>query len=146
MLGIALRLVHEPNTYGSQPYYATVESEAGLQVAALMTPPYKLQIYAEEDHDRAGLGLVAEALLRGRWPVPGVMAHQAVAEAFAAHLARQDGRKLPDRDAAADLRVTSSCAARLSARRVQAGGGGGYRAGPAMGPRFLRRLFRRRAL
>jgi predicted GNAT family acetyltransferase len=27
--------------------------------------------------------LVAEALLRGGWPVPGVMAHQAVAEAFA---------------------------------------------------------------
>jgi len=83
MLGIALRLLHEPNTYGSQPYYATVESEAGLQVAALMTPPYKLQIYAEEGHDRAGLELVAEALLRGRWPAPGVMAHQAVAEAFA---------------------------------------------------------------
>jgi len=84
MLGIALRLLHEPNTYGSQPYYATVESEAGLQVAALMTPPYKLQIYAEEGHDRAGLELVAEALLHGEWPVPGVMSHQAVAETFAA--------------------------------------------------------------
>jgi len=85
MLGIALRLVHEPNAYGGRlPYYATVESAAGLQVAALMTPPYKLQIYAQEDYDRAGLGLVAEALVGGEWPVPGVMAHQAVAEAFAA--------------------------------------------------------------
>ncbi len=84
MLGLALRLVREPDAYGSQPYYATVESVAGLQAAALMTPPYKLQIYAEEGHDRAALGLIAEALLSGGWPAPGVMAHQAVAEAFAA--------------------------------------------------------------
>ena len=85
MLGLALRLVLEPNAYGSRlPYYATVESAASLQVAALMTPPYKLQIYAQEDYDQAGLGLVAEALLRGGWPVPGVMGCQAVAEAFAA--------------------------------------------------------------
>ena len=85
MLGLALRLVHEPNAYGSRPpYYATVDSAAGLQVAALMTPPYKLQIYAEEGYDRAGLELLVEALLRGEWPVPGVMARQAVAEAFAA--------------------------------------------------------------
>jgi len=84
MFGLVLRLIHEPNAYGSQPYYATVESTAGLQVAALMTPPYKLQIYAELGYDQAGLELVAEALLRGGWPVPGVMARQAVAEAFAA--------------------------------------------------------------
>lgn len=84
MFGLVLRLIHEPNAYGSQPYYATVESAAGLQVAALMTPPFKLQIYAELGYDRAGLELVAEALLRGEWPVPGVMARQAVAEAFAA--------------------------------------------------------------
>ena len=84
MLGLALRLVNEPNAYGSQPYYATVESGAGLQVAALMTPPYKLQLYAPEGYDQAGLRLIAGALLGGGWPVPGVMAHQAVAEAFAA--------------------------------------------------------------
>jgi len=83
MLGLALRLVHEPDAYGSQPYYATVESAAGLRVAALMTPPYKLQVYAPQDRDWAGIGLVAGALLRGGWPVPGVMAHQAVGEAFA---------------------------------------------------------------
>lgn len=84
MLGIALRLVHEPNAYGSRPYYAAVESAAGLRVAALMTPPFKLQIHAKAGHGQAGLDLIAEALLRGRWPVPGVMARQAAAEAFAA--------------------------------------------------------------
>jgi predicted GNAT family acetyltransferase len=84
MLGLGLRLVDEPNAYGSQPYFATVESVAGLQVAALMTPPYKLQVHAEEDREWAGVRLVADALLRGGWPVPGMLAREAVAEAFAA--------------------------------------------------------------
>ena len=84
MLGLALRLIHEPNAYGSRlPYYATVEGATGLQVAALMTPPYKLQILAEENPQRTRLELVAEALLHGGWPVPGVMARQTTAEAFA---------------------------------------------------------------
>jgi predicted GNAT family acetyltransferase len=84
MLGLGIRLVHEPYAYGSQPYFATVQSAAGLQVAALMTPPHKLQVYAQEDREWAGVGLVADGLLRGEWPVPGVMAGEAVAEAFAA--------------------------------------------------------------
>ena len=84
MLGLALRLVHTPNAFGSRlPYYATVQSEARLEAAALMTPPYKLQILTEGDPEQAGLELLAEALLRGEWPVPGVMARQAAAEAFA---------------------------------------------------------------
>jgi len=83
MLGICLRLVSEPNAYGSQPYLATVESASGLRVAAVMTPPYKLQIYSEDDRETTGLGLVADALWQGKWPVPGVMAREATAEAFA---------------------------------------------------------------
>jgi predicted GNAT family acetyltransferase len=83
MLGIGLRLVSQPLLYGSQPYMATVESAAGLRIAALMTPPHKLQLYVEDEHDLAGLDLVADALLQGELPVPGVMAAQAVADAFA---------------------------------------------------------------
>jgi len=83
MLGICLRLVREPNAYGSQPYLATVESVAALRVAAVMTPPYKLQIYSEDDRETTGLVLVADALWQGKWPMPGVMAREATAEAFA---------------------------------------------------------------
>lgn len=83
MLGICLRLVREPNYYGSPPYLATVESDDGLRVAAVMTPPYKLQIYSEDDRETTGLVLVADALWQGKWPVPGVMAREPVAEAFA---------------------------------------------------------------
>jgi predicted GNAT family acetyltransferase len=83
MLGVCLRLVQEPNAYGSQPFFATGESAGDLRVAAVMTPPYRLQLYAEDDRDLAAVEQVADALLRGKWPVPGVLAREAVAEAFA---------------------------------------------------------------
>jgi hypothetical protein len=91
MLGIGLRLVREPNAYGSRPYLATVESESGLRVAALMTPPHKLQVFSEDDPEWAGVGLLADALRRGHWPVPGVIARQAVAQAFASIWCRRTG-------------------------------------------------------
>jgi predicted GNAT family acetyltransferase len=91
MLGICLRLVDEPNAYGSQPYFATVESDSGLSLAALMTPPYKLQIYANDDQDSAGFELLAEALLRGEWRVPGIIARDTAAAAFASVWSRMAG-------------------------------------------------------
>ncbi len=39
MLGICLRLAGDPGAYGDRPYLATVESAAGLRIAAVMTPP-----------------------------------------------------------------------------------------------------------
>jgi predicted GNAT family acetyltransferase len=83
MLGIGLRLVREPNAYGSRPYLATVESAGRLRAAALMTPPYRLQLYAQDDGDQAAVERLADALLRGNWPVPGVLAREAMAERFA---------------------------------------------------------------
>jgi RimJ/RimL family protein N-acetyltransferase len=92
MLGVCLRLVGEPHAYGSsRPYLATVESASGLRVAAVMTPPYRLQLYAQEDDDVAGLELLAEGLLRGAWRVPGVIARDTVAEAFASVWSRKTG-------------------------------------------------------
>jgi len=44
MLGISIRLVKNPLFYGSQPLLATVIDGEALNLAALMTPPYKLQI------------------------------------------------------------------------------------------------------
>ncbi len=89
MLGICLRLAREPNAYGMQPYLATVESAAGLRAAVVMTPPQKLQVYSEDDHDSAALRLVTDGLLRGQWPVPGVIAREAAAETFASIWCRQ---------------------------------------------------------
>ncbi len=91
MLGICLRLANKPNALGSPPYLATVESAAGLRVAAVMTPPHKLLVHSEDDHQSASLSLVADGLLRGQWRVPGVMAPEAVAETFASAWCRQTG-------------------------------------------------------
>ncbi len=91
MLGVCLRLVREPQAYGSPPYFAAVESAGGLRAAAVMTPPHRLQLYAEEDRDPASLEPVADALLQGQWPVPGVLARQAIAEAFASIWCRRTG-------------------------------------------------------
>ena len=83
MLGIALRLVDEPEYYGSRPYLASVEARGLVRAVAVMTPPFRLQIWAETEPDPAALGAVADALLEGGWPVPGVIGCQAAAEAFA---------------------------------------------------------------
>ena len=84
MLGVSLRLVDEPEAYGSRPYLATVESEGTLCAAAVMTPPYRLQIWTSGEPEPASLAMLMDALLKGMWAVPGVLAREATAEAFAA--------------------------------------------------------------
>ena len=91
MLGIASRLVSEPKAYGSQPYLATIESGGSLRLAAVMTPPYKLQVYSEDDRDTAGFEMLAERLMQGKWNVPGVIARGTAAEAFASVWSRKTG-------------------------------------------------------
>jgi predicted GNAT family acetyltransferase len=83
MLGICLRLLQDPEAYGSTPYLATVGSAEGPRLVAVMTPPRKLLLHSEGEGAPAGLELLADGLLRGNWPVPGVMAAEAAAEAFA---------------------------------------------------------------
>jgi predicted GNAT family acetyltransferase len=84
MIGVALRLVGEPTAYGDEPFLATVESAGSLRLAAVMTPPYKLQVHLEDAGDIAALELLAQGLIRGKWCIPGIIAHDTVAEAFAA--------------------------------------------------------------
>jgi hypothetical protein len=93
MLGIALRLVEKPLAYGSTAYLATVTSGSRLRVAAVMTPPHRLQVYADDDGDLAGLRLVAEALWRAQWTVPGVIAREALTVTFAELWGRRTGAR-----------------------------------------------------
>jgi predicted GNAT family acetyltransferase len=91
MLGIALRLVREPRAYGGDPYLATVESARGLKVAAVMTPPYRLQIFSTSPGESAVLERLAEGLVEGGWRVPGVLAQEALAEVFTSVWAARTG-------------------------------------------------------
>jgi len=83
MLGICLRLARDPNTYGHQAYMGTIESTQGLRLAALMTPPYKLQLYSEDDQDSIGFERLIDELLRGGWTVPGVLGRETAGKMFA---------------------------------------------------------------
>lgn len=93
-LGVCLRLAGDPEAYGSRPYLATVESAGRLCVAAVMTPPYNLLLACEDEGDSvAGLDLVVEGLRRGAWRVPGLIAPESTAEAFAVVWAGKTGAR-----------------------------------------------------
>ena len=82
MLGISLRLVENPLHYGSKPYLATVADHDDLQLIALMTPPYKLQIASFSVNSTKAVELVALNLQKGGWNVPAVLAEENLAKCF----------------------------------------------------------------
>jgi len=84
MLGICLRLVRDPNRYGTLPYLATVEDDDGIVMAAAMTPPHKLLV-ASPQHDLGQApALIVRDLLANGWTVPGVLGPAHIADTFAA--------------------------------------------------------------
>jgi uncharacterized protein len=60
MLGLAARLVRDPQLYGHDPYLAVAEHEGRIVAAALRTPPHNL-VLSELDHDDACAALAADA-------------------------------------------------------------------------------------
>lgn len=83
MLGICIRLQQFPEHIEQQPYLATVEDAEGLIAATVMTPPYKLIVYAVSPSSAAAFHLIAQNLMDGKWPLPGVNGPKKVALAFA---------------------------------------------------------------
>ncbi len=83
MLGVSLRLAGPPPGKEEPAYLATVTAPEGLAAAALMTPPYKLQLYLAEGEDSAGLEVLVDGLARNGWPVTALLAREDVAETFA---------------------------------------------------------------
>lgn len=82
MLGISLRLVENPLYYGSQPFLATIADKKDLQLIALMTPPYKLQIASLSIESTKAIELLASNLNKGDWNVPAVIAEKETAKCF----------------------------------------------------------------
>lgn len=91
ILGLALRLVEDPLAFGSQPYFAAVMGEEGPVLAALMTPPHNLILYAGRECPDEALELVARDLAGRGWPVPGIRGTPLLTQAFAAHWSRLTG-------------------------------------------------------
>jgi len=85
MLGISIRLAKNRLFYGSQPLLATVIDGDELSLAALMTPPYKLQIALFNANSFESIRLLASKLHKNGWHVPGVIGEEKTAKIFATH-------------------------------------------------------------
>ena len=83
MLGISLRLVENPLHYGTQPFLATITDKKDIQLIALMTPPYKLQIASFCREPEKAVELLTANLRKGEWNVPAVLAEEEIAKCFA---------------------------------------------------------------
>lgn len=84
MLGLALRLA-AGGSYGDvRPFLATIRSAQGLELAALMTPPHKLLLFAPGDASEEALDLLADGLFATGYAVPTVLAPERLGQRFAA--------------------------------------------------------------
>jgi predicted GNAT family acetyltransferase len=85
MLGISIRLVKNPMYYGDRPLLAAVTDAGKLDLAALMTPPYKLQIALFNAGSFESIKLLASKLYKNGWHIPGVISEIETARIFATH-------------------------------------------------------------
>ncbi len=83
ILGLALRLRESPTASNNPPFFATVQSDDGVLVTVLMTPPNPLVLSTMGSDDTKTLEFVIEYLLTSDLIVSGVIAPNAVAESFA---------------------------------------------------------------
>ena len=92
MLGICGQLIHHPERFDSDPCLKTVEDERGLMLAAIMTPPHKLVVYAHRGNLDHNASVLADDLLGDGWRLPGVLGPSKAARAVAARWAEAAGK------------------------------------------------------
>ncbi len=105
MYGMALRARHFPERFKTPPYFAAVQQQGQLLAAALLTPPYPLQVFSVAD-PAAAFELLAQDLRQHHWPVSGVLGPSPAALAFAEIWQRRYGQayRLEDHERVYELR------------------------------------------
>jgi hypothetical protein len=94
IIGLAFRLVNQPDFYPLPPFLAAVEQDGAPVLAALMTPPHHITLAGFcSEPDRAYIAL-CQALLSGGWSLPGVRAPASIAAGFAEHWAKISGAQI----------------------------------------------------
>lgn len=92
ILGIALRLKDNPNSYlEGAPFFATWAESGTVTYAALMTPPYGMLVATLGSALDEPVNAVIESLISGGWPVPSVNAPAPSSAHFARLWARRTG-------------------------------------------------------
>ncbi len=83
LLGIVAGLIEHPERVQSPPYLATVEEDDEVVGAAVLTPPYNLVVSRLERNAPTALSLIAADAHRNHPDLPGVVAPDDLAPAFA---------------------------------------------------------------
>ncbi len=88
MLGICGQLIDHPGRYKIPPCIKTIRDDQGLLLAALMTPPHNLIVYAHREEVALAVDKMATNLLQEGWQIPGVVGPRRIASQVANQLAR----------------------------------------------------------
>ncbi len=131
IIGLAFRLINQPDLYPQPPFLAVVEREGAPVLAALMTPPHPMTLAGFQPDLIQACAALSQALRSGGWPLPGVRAPAAAAGVFAACWAEISAAKtrpgqslrayelrqvIPPRPVSGELRLAASDDLDLAAR------------------------------
>lgn len=94
IIGLAFRLVNQPEIYPLKPFLAVAEEDDRPVFAALMTPPHLIILAAFSAEASQGYPLLIQVLRAGSWKVPGVRAPSEVAVDFTACWSENSGARL----------------------------------------------------
>lgn len=93
ILGVCGQLARHPERVKAAPCLKTVEDERGLVLAAMMTPPQKLVVYAHQGDLDGGTRVLVQHLVGEGWSVPGVMGPSEIAPGVAERWAEVTGQE-----------------------------------------------------
>lgn len=90
IFGVSRRLAERPHP---DPYYvALVDDERGPLLAAMMTPPLRINLWSDRAVPDEALDLLARDLLAGGWQVPGAQGEVGLVERWAGRWAALTGQ------------------------------------------------------
>jgi predicted GNAT family acetyltransferase len=92
MLGVCGQILRNPERFAGRICYRTVEEGGALRLAAIMTPPHRLQLSCSESTTEGRAAALADSLQRDGWDIPGVMGPAGEAKAVVERLAALAGR------------------------------------------------------
>jgi predicted GNAT family acetyltransferase len=106
MLGICGQLIDQPERFRASPCLKTLESESGLMLAALMTPPHKLVVFAHQGNLDDIARVLVDNLIEEGWRIPGVLGPSTAAQSIAARWSEATGNQseLEQRQSVYELR------------------------------------------
>lgn len=94
IIGLAFRLIKQPDLYPEPPFLAAVELEGAPVLAALMTPPHHLTLAGFQPALDQAYALLGRTLFEDGWRLPGVRAPAVIAREFAERWAFLSGARI----------------------------------------------------